>query len=180
MKIPFNSMGVKCRAEFSGNKIFVSDNVQFRIRCIQPCRDMPPGNKMDFPYPRCILLNSTEPIMQIIPIPITFLSVIHTEISFLYSGVFLFFLPCRIISINPSNNKIYPLIFILCFHNYSPCSHFRVKYNTSFYYVTNKKEKRRNPLITDTFCNEGICYFIIFSLHVHPSKCSHFCRLFLR
>ena len=145
MKIPFNSMGVKCRAEFSGNKIFVSDNVQFRIRCIQPCRDMPPGNKMDFPYPRCILLNAPEPVLQVVPVPVTLLPAIYmTAQSLSNQRLILFFLPFGVISIYPGNYKIYWFFF-------SPV-HF-------FSHLQSKKCLRHSPVIYYIFLLPAFRFF---------------------
>lgn len=54
----------------------MSDNIQLGMCYIQPVRNMSPGHKVYFPHPGSKLFHSSEPILQIIPIPVSFFSVV--------------------------------------------------------------------------------------------------------
>ena len=97
------------------------DNIQFGMFYIQPVWNMSPGDQMDFPHPWCKFLNTTKPVMQIIPVSVTLFSVIYAiESTNAADPVALLSPPLRIIPIYLGNDKIYFLIFTQFSHMFSP------------------------------------------------------------
>lgn len=112
VKIPLDRMRIKRRQKLLWNKILMLYDMQLRVIHIQPFRYMSPGNKMDLPHPRCILLNTPEPVLQIVPVPVTLLPAIYMNTQSLSNQrLILFFLPFWVISIYPGNYKIYWFFF---------------------------------------------------------------------
>lgn len=110
------------------DKIFMADNIQFRMFCIQPLRNMSPCDKMNLSHPWRIFLHPAKPVPEIIPISVPFFSIIriyryiHICVSHPCS---LFSLPFQVISIYPGNNKIYILRVLIYFsHVLFPTYHF--------------------------------------------------------
>ena len=69
VKIPLDRMRIKRRQKLLRNKILMLYDMQLRVIHIQPFRYMSPGNKMDLPHPRCILLNAPEPVLAVLRPP---------------------------------------------------------------------------------------------------------------
>ena len=63
VKIPFDGMGIKGRQKFRRDEIFVLYNMKLRMLRIQPFGEMPPGDKMNFPYPGCKLFHTAKPVL---------------------------------------------------------------------------------------------------------------------
>lgn len=121
VKIPLDRMRIKRRQKLLRNKILMLYDMQLRVIHIQPFRYMSPGNKMDLPHPRCILLNAPEPVLQVVPVPVTLLPAIYmTTQSLSNQRLILFFLPFWVISIYPGNYKIYWFFFLSCSLFFSP------------------------------------------------------------
>ena len=59
------------------DKIFMADNIQFRMFCIQPLRNMSPCDKMNLSHPWRIFLHPAKPVPEIIPISVPFFSIIR-------------------------------------------------------------------------------------------------------
>ena len=120
MQVPLNSMRIKCRAEFLWNKILVINDIQFRCRCVQPFRKMPPCHKMNFTYPRSKLLHTTEPVLKVIPVSVSLFSVICRWLQpTSFKRLSLFLLPRRITAIYPGNHKVDSLCIVQVFHSVS-------------------------------------------------------------
>ena len=135
VKIPLDRMRIKRRQKLLRNKILMLYDMQLRVIHIQPFRYMSPGNKMDLPHPRCILLNAPEPVLQVVPVPVTLLPAIYmTTQSLSNQRLILFFLPFWVISIYPGNYKIYWFFFSLCFLDF-PFLYFDL---TACYYVPSR------------------------------------------
>lgn len=112
VKIPLDRMRIKRRQKLLRNKILMLYDMQLRVIHIQPFRYMSPGNKMDLPHPRCILLNAPEPVLQVVPVPVTLLPAIYMNTQSLSNQrLILFFLPFWVISIYLGNYKIYWFFF---------------------------------------------------------------------
>ena len=106
----------------------MADNIQFRMFCIQPLRNMSPCDKMNLSHPWRIFLHPAKPVPEIIPISVPFFSIIriyryiHICVS---QPCSLFSLPFQVISIYPGNNKIYILRVLIYFsHVLFPTYHF--------------------------------------------------------
>ena len=104
VKIQFDSVWTKGRKIFFGDKIFMIYDIKLFVSCIEPRRQMPPGNKMNFIYPGCKFFYGTKPISQVIPVAKTDLAVSGGVRFFVVFRLFL--LPVGVASVNPSNNKV--------------------------------------------------------------------------
>ena len=103
------------------------DNIQFGMFYIQPVWNMSPGDQMDFPHPWCKFLNTTKPVMQIIPVSVTLFSVIYAIESLMPLILSLFSLRhSGSFPIYPGNDKIYFLIFTQFSHVFP--THYRLPF----------------------------------------------------
>ena len=133
VKIPLDRMRIKRRQKLLWNKILMLYDMQLRVIHVQPFRHMSPGNKMDLPHPRCILLNTPEPVLQIVPVPVTLLPAIYMNTQSLSNQrLILFFLPFWVISIYPGNYKIY---FLSCSLFFSPSVKKCLRHSPVIYYI---------------------------------------------
>ena len=66
--IQFDRMRIKGRQVLRRDEIGMLHDVKLGICGIQPVRQMPPGDKMDFPYPWSIFLNSPKPVAHQTPV----------------------------------------------------------------------------------------------------------------
>ncbi len=82
--------------------------IQLRSIAIQPFRIMAASHKMYFVHPWGELLHAAEPILQIVPIPETYLP----RIALIDQGVLAVLRPpLGIVAIHPYYNKIHKVIY---------------------------------------------------------------------
>ena len=72
MHTKFNGMRTECWQISLIHIVAMLDNIQFGCIGIQPFRQMTVSNEMYFVYPRSIFFHASEPILQIIPISVSF------------------------------------------------------------------------------------------------------------
>ena len=115
MQIPFDRMRIKGRPILPRNKVLMIYDTKLWMIRIQPLWQMPPGHKVDLSHPRGILFHAAEPVLQIVPVPISFFSVVYICHDAKVLPCFLFFfLPPVITSIHPGDDKINFLFSFFC------------------------------------------------------------------
>ena len=115
MQIPFDCMRIKGRPILPRNKVLMIYDTKLWMIRIQPLWQMPPGHKVDLSRPRGILFHAAEPVLQIVPVPISFFSVVYICHDAKVLPCFLFFfLPPVITSIHPGDDKINFLFSFFC------------------------------------------------------------------
>ena len=107
MQIPFDRMRIKGWPILPRNKVLMIYDVKLWMIRIQPLWQMPPGHKVNPSHPRGILFHAAEPVLKIVPVAISFFSVIYICHDAKALPCFLFFfLPPVITSIHPGDDKI--------------------------------------------------------------------------
>ncbi len=107
---------------------------------IQPLRQMPPGNQMNFSDPWSILFNTTKPIFQQIPISISLLTII------LLIGLLILpslSAPRLIGTVHPCDHKINFFPYFIMLH-FNP--HFYTAFNTLALYPAIRRHKLPSPI----------------------------------
>ena len=104
MEVKLYGMRAECGQIFFGDIILVTDDIELRVTCVQPLRDMPPGDKMYPPDPRSKFLHSSEPVGQKPPVTVS----LRAGIRVCGGSIFcLFRKPLGVGAVHPDYNKIY-------------------------------------------------------------------------
>ena len=106
VNIELNYIGVERRTVLLFEDIFMSNNIELRVRGVKPLWKVPPRYEVDAPYPRCETLYTAKPIFQILPIAKTNLGTVAIPIG-VTSRLDKLLAPIGVVAVNPEDNKIY-------------------------------------------------------------------------
>ena len=116
MQVRLYHIGIECRQILRWNIVRMLHNLQLGMLRVEPQGEMPPCDEVHVVHPWCKLLHTSEPVLQVIPVPkpVTRIAIV----CFLGAVHILLLQPRWVITIHPQNYKIYLatsyIIIILC------------------------------------------------------------------